>query len=190
MTRIPSTRRSTWPEAALLANIADFLRRHPDDLDSGPVQPTPPGWFDAGRAAELAAVHRQMLEAGYQSDRQRHGPPDYWVVAATGDCEDKALWCHRRLAAIGWPKSAMRLRLCLARQAGRWRGHAVLVAAITLGDGTAVDVALDCLRATPTRKTDLGYRLWRLVDPARTPTVEPAAPMVADPRAQAPPRHE
>lgn len=84
----------------------------------------------------------------------------------------------------------MRLWLCLARQAGRWQGHAVLVAAITLGDGTAVDVALDCLRATPTRKTNLGYRLWRLVDPARTPAVESAVPIVADPRTQSPPRHE
>ena len=83
-----------------------------------------------------------------------------------GDCEDKALWCHQRLAAQGWPKSAMRLWLCVARQADRWRGHAVLIVSLTLSDGAVCDVALDCLRATPTRKADLGYRLWRIVDPA------------------------
>jgi hypothetical protein len=187
MTRRPSTRRSTWPEAAPLASRADLLRRHPGELEFGPVQPAPSGRFDAGRAAEPAAVHRQMLEAGYQSDRQRHGRPDHWAVDATGDCEDKALSCHRRLAAIGWPKSAMRLWLCLPRQAGRWQGHAVLVVAITLNHDAVVDVALDCLRATPTRKIDLGYRLWRVVDPARTAALAPAAPVPVGRQAQAPP---
>jgi predicted transglutaminase-like cysteine proteinase len=164
MTSTPSTPRSIWRESALQASLVDFLNRHPDELASGPVQPKAPGWFDANRASELIAVHRQMLEAGYESDERRHGRPDYWTVDATGDCEDKALWCHRRLVALGWPKPAMRLWLCLARQAGRWQGHAVLTIAVILGNGTVVDVAVDCLRATPTRKVDLGYRLWRVVD--------------------------
>jgi predicted transglutaminase-like cysteine proteinase len=164
MTSTRSTPRSIWPESALRASLADFLRRHPDELASGPVHPTPLGWFDANRASELIAVHRQMLEAGYESDERRHGRADYWAVDARGDCEDKALWCHRRLAGLGWPKPAMRLWLCLARQACRWRGHALLIVAVTLSSGIVVDVALDCLRATPTRKADLGYRLWRVVD--------------------------
>ncbi len=84
-----------------------------------------------------------------------------------GDREDMALWCHRRLVALGWPKTAMRWWLCLARQAGRWQGHVVLTIVLILGDGTVVDIALDCLRATPTRKVDLGYRLWRVVDTSR-----------------------
>lgn len=167
MTSTPSTLRSIWPEAALRASLADFLERHPAELASGPIQPTPPGWFDASRASELIAVQRQMLTAGYESDARRHGRPDYWAIDATGDCEDKALWCHHQLAALDWPKSAMRLWLCVARQAGRWQGHAVLTIALTLSDGAVVDVALDCLRATPTRKADLGYRLWRVADPAR-----------------------
>lgn len=164
MTSQPSTR----PKPAWAASLAEFVRRHPGELAIGTVQPTPAGWFDADRAAELAAVHRHMLSAAYQSDSQRHGRPDYWVVDAAGDCEDKALWCHRRLAALGWPKSAMRLWTCLARQGGRWRGHAVLVVALTLSDGAAVDVALDCRHGTPLRRTDLGYRLWRIVDPVGT----------------------
>lgn len=147
--------------------MADFVRRYPGELSTGAVQPTPPGWFNAARAAELAAVHRQMLKAAYHSDEQRHGRADYWVVDAAGDCEDKALWCHRRLANLGWPKSSMRLWLCLARQNGRWRGHAVLVATLTLSDGAAVEVALDCRHGTPMRKSDLGYRLWRVVDAGR-----------------------
>ena len=167
--------RSPWPsispEAGLAASLADFVRRCPDELAGGPVQPTAPGWFDAKRAVELAAVHRDMLAAGYQSDEERYGRADYWVIDATGDCEDKALWCHRRLADLGWPKSAMRLWLCLARQADRWRGHAVLIVSLTLSDGAACDVALDCLRATPTRREDLGYRLWRCVDPASARSV-------------------
>lgn len=61
----------------------------------------------------------------------------------------------------------MRLWLCLARQNGRWRGHAVLVLMLTLSDGAAVEVALDCRHGTPMRKSDLGYRLWRVVDPGR-----------------------
>ena len=60
----------------------------------------------------------------------------------------------------------MRLWLCLARQAERWQGHALLVVSLTLSDGVVCEVALDCLRATPTRKADLGHRLWRVVDPA------------------------
>ena len=163
-------RPSTWPsisrEPDLAASLADFLRRCPNELAWGPAQPTPPGWFNGNRAAELAAVHRRMLEAGYQSDERRYGRVDYWTIDASGDCEDKALWCHQRLAALGWPRSAMRLWLCVARQADRWRGHAVLVVSLTLSDGAVCDVALDCLRATPSRKTDLGYRLWRTVDPA------------------------
>jgi predicted transglutaminase-like cysteine proteinase len=166
MTSKPSTWPSTWLEPGLAAGLTDYLRRCPDELAGGPVQPTPPGWFDANRAAELAAVHQRMLEAGYQSDEQRHGRADYWAIDASGDCEDKALWCHQSLAAQGWPKSAMRLWLCVARQADRWRGHAVLIVSLTLSDGAVCDVALDCLRATPTRKADLGYRLWRIVDPA------------------------
>lgn len=166
MASTPSTAPSSWREAAWAHSLADFLRRCPGELASGPVRPTVPGWFDADRAAELAAVHRRMLQAAYQSDEQRHGRPDYWVVDAAGDCEDKALWCHRRLAALGWPKSAMRLWACLARQDGRWRGHAVLVVALTLSDGAAVEVALDCRHGTPMRRSDLGYRLWRIVDPA------------------------
>ena len=166
MTSTPSTWPSTSLEAGLTAGLADFLRRCPDELTGGPAQPTLPGWFDAGRAAELAAVHRRMLAAGYQSDEQRYGRADYWAVDAAGDCEDKALWCHRGLVALGWPKSALRLWLCVARQADRWRGHAVLVVSLTLSDGAVCDVALDCLRATPTRKTDLDHRLWRIVDPA------------------------
>lgn len=166
MTSKPSTWPSIWLEPGLAAGLTDFLRRCPDELAGGPVQPTPPGWFDADRAAQLAAAHRRMLEAGYQSDEQRHGRVDYWAIDASGDCEDKALWCHQRLAALGWPKSSMRLWLCVARQADRWRGHAVLVVSLTLSDGAVCDVALDCLRATPTRKTDLDYRLWRIVDPA------------------------
>ena len=125
------------------------------------------GWFDARRAGELATVHRSTLAAGYQGDEQRYGQVDYWVVDAAGDCEDKALNCHHRLALLGWPKTAMRLWLCLARLGGRWRAHAVLIVSLTLLDGAVVDVALDCLRATPTRKADLGYRLWRVVDTSR-----------------------
>ncbi len=166
MTSKPSTWPSTWREPGVADGLIDFLRRYPHELAGGPVQPTSPGWFDANRAAELTAAHRRMLEAGYQSDERRYGRVDYWTIDASGDCEDKALWCHQRLAALGWPKSAMRLWLCVARQADRWRGHAVLVVSLTLSDGAACDVALDCLRATPTRKTDLGYRLWRIVDPA------------------------
>lgn len=166
MTSTPSTWPSIWRDPAPASGLVDFLRRYPGELAGGAVRPTPPGWFDAGRAVEITAVHRHMLEAGYQSDEQRHGSPDYWVVDASGDCEDKALWCHRRLAALGWPKSAMRVWLCVARQSGRWRGHAVLILSLTLSDGAVCDVALDCLRATPTRKADLDYRLWRVVDPA------------------------
>ncbi|MCI0430212.1 MAG: transglutaminase-like cysteine peptidase [Rhodospirillales bacterium] len=166
MTSEPSTWPSIWPELGLAASLTDFLRRYPDELAGGPVQPTPPGWFDANRAREIAAVHHRMLAAGYESDERRYGRADYWAIDASGDCEDKALWCHRRLAALGWPKSAMRLWLCVARQADRWRGHAALVVSLTLSDGTVCEVALDCLRATPTRKADLGYRLWRIVDPA------------------------
>jgi len=166
MTPKSSTWPSIWPERGLASGLTDFLRRCPDELAGGPAQPTSPGWFDANRAAELAAVHRRMLEAGYQSDERRYGRADYWAIDAGGDCEDKALWCHQRLAALGWPKSAMRLWLCVARQAERWQGHAVLVVSLTLSDGAVCDVALDCLRATPARKADLGYRLWRIVDPA------------------------
>ena len=128
--------------------------------------PTLPGWFDAKRAGELVGVHRRMLDAGYESDERRYGRADYWTIDAGGDCEDKALWCHQSLAALGWPKSAMRLWLCVARQAERWQGHAVLVVSLTLSDGAVCEVALDCLRATPTRKVDLGHRLWRVVDPS------------------------
>ena len=166
MTSKPSTWLSTWAEPGLAAGLTDFLHRCPHELAGGPVQPTPPGWFDAHRATELAEAHRRMLEAGYQSDEERHGRADYWTIDAGGDCEDKALWCHQRLAAQDWPKSAMRLWLCVARQADRWRGHAVLIVSLTLSDGAICDVALDCLRSTPTRKADLGYRLWRIVDPA------------------------
>ena len=166
MTSTPSTWLSIWRDPASASGLVDFLHRCPGELVGGVVQPTPPGWFDAGRAAELAAVHRGMLEAGYQSDERRHGRSDYWVIDASGDCEDKALWCHQRLAMLGWPRSAMRLWLCVARQADRWRGHAVLIVSLTLSDGLVCDVALDCLRAKPTRKTDLGHRLWRIVDPA------------------------
>jgi predicted transglutaminase-like cysteine proteinase len=165
MTSKPSTWPSTSLEPGLAAALTDFLRRCPEELAGGQVQPTPPGWFDADRAVQLAAVHRRMLEAGYQSDEQRYGRADYWAIDAGGDCEDKALWCHQCLAAQGWPKSAMRLWLCVARQADRWRAHAVLVVSLTLSDGAVCEVALDCLRATPIRKTDLGYRLWRIVDP-------------------------
>jgi predicted transglutaminase-like cysteine proteinase len=168
MTPKPSTWPSVWPEPGLATGLTDLLRRCPDELAGGPPQPTPPGWFEAARAAELVAVHRRMLAAGYQSDERRYGRADYWAVDAGGDCEDKALWCHRRLAELGWPKSAMRLWLCLARRGDRWRGHAVLVVSLTLSDGAVCEVALDCLRATPTRKADLGYRLWRIVDPAST----------------------
>ena len=170
MTLKPSTWPSIWLELGLAEGLADFLRRCPDELAGGPAQPTPSGWFDAARATELADVHRRMLAAGYESDERRHGRADYWAIDASGDCEDKALWCHRRLAALGWPKSAMRLWLCVARQAVRWRGHALLVVSLTLSDGVICDVALDCLRATPTRKADLDYRLWRIVDPAPAST--------------------
>jgi len=169
MTSRPSIWPSTWREPGVAASLTDFLCRYPDELAGGPMQPTPSGWFDANRAAELATVHRRMLEAGYQSDEQRYGRADYWAIEASGDCEDKALWCHQRLAALGWPKPAMRLWLCVARQADRWRGHAVLVVSLMLSDAAVCDVALDCLRATPTRKTDLDYRLWRMVDPASAP---------------------
>jgi predicted transglutaminase-like cysteine proteinase len=100
-----------------------------------------------------------MLASGYQSDERRFGRADYWDIDASGDCEDKALWCHRSWASLGWPKAAMRLWLCVARQAARWRGHAVLIVSLTLSDGGVCEVALDCLRATPTRKADLDYRL-------------------------------
>jgi predicted transglutaminase-like cysteine proteinase len=166
MTSTRSTWLSTSLELGSAAGLADFLRRYPDELTGGPGQPTPPGWFDAKRAAELAAVHRHMLAVSYQSDEGRYGRADYWAIDAAGDCEDKALWCHRRLAVLGWPKSAMRLWLCVARQADRWRGHAVLVVSLTLSDGAVCEVALDCLRANPTRKADLDHRLWRVVDPA------------------------
>ena len=173
MTSTPSTWPSTWHDRSS-SGLVDFLRRCPGELTAGPVQPTPPGWFDAGRATELAAVHRRMLEAGYEGDQRRHGRPDYWTIDASGDCEDKALWCHRQLSALGWPKSAMRLWLCVARQADRWRGHAVLIVSITLSDGVVCDVALDCLRATPARRADLGYRLWRIVDPSWERSAEKA----------------
>ena len=168
MTSRPSTRPSIWPEPDIAFSLTDFLRRCPDELAGGPVRPTSAGWFDANRAAQLTDVHRRMLAAGYESDERRYGRTDYWAIDASGDCEDKALWCHQRLAALGWPKAAMRLWLCVARQADRWRGHAVLVVSLTLSDGAVCDVVLDCLRATPTRKTDLDYRLWRIVDPAST----------------------
>lgn len=170
MTSKPSTWPSIWPERGLAAGLTDFLHRCPDELAGGPAQPTPSGWFDADRAAQLAAVHRRMLVAGYESDERHHGRADYWAIDASGDCEDKALWCHRNLASLGWPKAAMRLWLCVARQADRWRGHAVLVVSLTLSDGAVCEVALDCLRATPTRKADLDYRLWRIVDPASIPS--------------------
>ena len=83
------------------------------------------------------------------------------MICASGDCEDEALWCHRRLAALGWPKSAMRLGCASPAWPNGWRGHAVLVISLTLSDGAICDVALDCMWATPTRKTDLGHRLWR-----------------------------
>lgn len=145
--------------------LSDFVRRHPGELAIGPVQPTPPGWYDARRAAELAATHRGILDAAYHPDQQRHGRPDFWDIDAAGDCEDKALWCHHRLSELGWPKSAMRLWLCAAPRAGRWRSHAFLVVRITLDDGTTVDTALDCLKSTPMWKDDLGYRLWQIVEP-------------------------
>ena len=145
--------------------LADFLRRYPGELAVGPVEPTPVGWYDARRAAELGSTHREMLAAGYYADQQRHGQADYWEIDAAGDCEDKALWCHRQLSRLGWPKSAMRLWVCGALRAGRWRSHAVLVVRITLDDGTVLDTALDCLQATPVRKDDLGYRMWQVVEP-------------------------
>jgi len=148
------------------AALADFLRRHPDELTSGPVTPTPTGWYDAHRAAELTATHRAIVVAGYHTDRERHGCPDYWDIDAAGDCEDKALWCHRRLSDLGWPKSAMRLWLCAVQQAGRWRRHAVLVVHITIEDGTILETALDGLSRTPMRKDDLSYRMWQMVDPS------------------------
>ncbi len=147
------------------ASLADFCRRHPGELAGGPIGPTPPGWYGPARAAELVRIHREMLWAGYETDEKRFGRPDFWAVDPAGDCEDKALWCHGRLAGQGWPKSAMRLWLCRARVAGRWRAHAVLVVRLTLEGGMVLDAALDCLKATPTRKADLGYRQWSVVEP-------------------------
>src|SRR5262249_27231523 len=145
------------------AALPDFLRRYPEELAGGPATPTPPGWYDARRAAELITTHRAMLAAGYHADRERHRCSDYWEIDAAGDCEDKALWCRRRLSEHGWPKSAMRLWLCAVPQPDRWRSHAVLVVSITLDDATVIETVLDCLQPTPTRKDDLGYRMWQVV---------------------------
>ena len=146
------------------ASIDDFRRRHPDELARGPIVPTPIGWFTAERAEQMFAAHREMVAAAWHSDREQHGRADFWDVDRDGDCEDKALWAHRRLAAEGWPKSAMRIWLCLAPLGGKWRGHAVLGIKLTLSDGSSVLTVLDQLRARPMRLEDLGYRFWRMVD--------------------------
>lgn len=152
----------------ITAAIADFRRRHLDELATGPAAATPPGWFDQARAVQMFGAHADMLAAAWQSDQERHGQADFWEVDPGGDCEDRALWAHHRLADLGWPKAAMRIWLCLASREGapqgdKWRGHAVLGIRLTLAGGGTVVACLDPLKSRPMRLEDLGYRFWRMV---------------------------
>lgn len=148
-------------------SLAEFVRRHPAELASGPVVPTPAGFFTAGRYVDLRRAHDRMIARPYATDPQRFGRADYWAVDFGGDCEDRALAAHRWLAARGWPRPAMRLVLCQVPRADFWQAHIFLEIRITLDGGEVLAVALDNRLAQPLRSVDLVCRAREIVEPAK-----------------------
>lgn len=94
---------------------------------------------------DLIRIHKQMYTAPYNSDMDKYGVDDKWVVDLYGDCEDKALWAMQELLKLGANPKSMQLATAIIlrdfeRDVGilwsdgsvSWRGawrtpHAVLV---------------------------------------------------------------
>lgn len=94
---------------------------------------------------DLIKIHRQIYTTPYNSDIDKYGVDDKWVVDLYGDCEDKALWARQELLRLGAdPKSMQLATVIILRDFERdvgilwedgsvsWRGawrtpHAVLV---------------------------------------------------------------
>lgn len=131
-----------------------FRERHPDFLAPAGDPPvfTPPAWWSERRYVEMRVAHDLMVGEPYVTDLVQYGVSDEWVASFTGDCEDKALAAHERLAGQGWPKSSMRI---MVRPAKGWSwlpsylpAHAVLALHVTIW-GTPRVIALDCMQRSP-----------------------------------------
>ena len=112
--------------------------------------------------AELASINlRVNREITPQEDGATGGRRDEWVVDTTrGDCEDYALSKRKRLLAMGWSSSKLRIATALTPDG---TGHAVLI--VRLSDQ---DVVLDNLTGVIRPWYETGYRFLKIqsdIDP-------------------------
>ena len=80
---------------------------------------------------QLFGVNRLANNRPYRSDRDAYGRRDHWAsplqfLAASGDCEDYAIFKYALLRHLGLPADA--LRVVLLRASDRRPAHAVLAA--------------------------------------------------------------
>ena len=75
--------------------------------------------------SQLEQVNSEINSGtAYRTDMDLYGRSEFWETAhGEGDCEDYAIAKRKRLRALGWPSSALRLATCKDETGG---GHAVL----------------------------------------------------------------
>ena len=102
--------------------------------------------------AELNLVNAKVNLFPYTAE-----PGDDWtpITEAGGDCDSYATEKYRRLVALGWPKSALRLATCYV-ETGDY--HAVLLADTPDGQTWV----LDNRRPRPTEFQLMPYRWHKL----------------------------
>jgi len=104
---------------------------------------TEPGWYDASRQRELAAVVGLIsLPRAYRASPTTVS----WEADLPGDCTELTALAEGILTELGWPPECLERWACDIPGGKR---HAVLVANLTLSDGTVSGVAIDCRHPTP-----------------------------------------
>lgn len=106
--------------------------------------------------AELVRINLTVnKEIAPQEDGLTGGRGDEWTVDSTrGDCEDYAILKRKRLLAMGWSSSRLRIATALTQDG---TGHAVLIARLN-----NQDVVLDNLTGTIRPWHETGYRFLKI----------------------------
>jgi predicted transglutaminase-like cysteine proteinase len=125
--------RAHWPvthETLVIPFVgaAQFCERYPEDCrvkdKNQKIKVTDQVRRDLLKVTE--DVNREFI---YEEDISHYGMDDWWeypTIDGKGDCEDFALEKKRRLIAMGYPQSALRLALVRAAKKGE-ADHVVLV---------------------------------------------------------------
>ncbi len=150
MTAMPSGRLVKAPKG-----WKDLLERHPDQFTAEPPVAVRP---EGDMIRRPANIHEQVLSGWrFKTDQTLYGTSDHWALPkrslgiASGDCEDFALECRRRLVEDGWPSASARLALCMIHKSDAQRnhgvrGHMVLTIDLELPQGPDT-LVLDVLRS-------------------------------------------